>query len=369
VKVRLHAPSSRLPPSPLGPRIERPARSLHRNAFFEGGLLRKNGSFHLHRPGLERAFTLVEVLGFLAVAALLACLGGGLLSNSWRSTRRFQADCEHLEWLLRQTQQGAVTRSEYRYVVFWEPGENADPEKPPGSEESEETEGEEPSVREHSSSAHSSASSCPQPADLSNPRRPELPGLRIAVYARSDGALGFDPRSPQRSWVEQTLRCGALRPVAAVQRFESLRLAASLPPPESGPMSREPVHRFERIGHPAGRSVLRLPRPQSSSGEDLRRILQFAPDGRALIVHHTNASSLVRAVEIGLQPVWIPRRQPTASGQPGGRRREPEDGEPPVDPEHPQDAPRPNPRHQQQHELHAALQISGINGRIRLYLP
>ena len=296
--------------------------------------------------GVGRAFTLVELLAVLAVLALGVGVASSLLSNRWRASGRFTLDCQRLELLLREIQQGAICRGQHRYMVFWDPEETAEGGEPGG----------------HSKSP-------PRTRPL------EAPGLRVAAYTRGDGALGFETRQPRESWREQTLRPRALQLLGSIQRFETLRLVASLPPPSVGPMRREPISRFQRLGHPSGLSALTLPVPFKSGAGELRRILHFAPDGRCQIVHQTTAANLVRGVELGLRPVWIPPPEKPLSQLPESPNSEApgeteESGESGAawkssgEKTSTEVAPSGG-----EETLHAAIQISGINGRIRLYLP
>lgn len=267
-------------------------------------------------------FSLVELLVVLAVAGAMIGLSAGFLSGSLTRSSRFQRECQSLESLLKASQRAARAKVQHRYVAFADLSEQA----------------------------------CATGDDVRNGSKFDSKGILVAVFSRIDGLAGFSSRDPRGTWMEETITPRKLRLVESVQHYENLQMAPSLPPPSHGGMLRPAVSRFQRIGHPSGTSALTIRTRTFDREICFRKILHFAPSGKTQVVHQTTADELVHQVEIGLVPIGSPLSK---SGS--GHASTEDDG---ADSTGPSTFIAASPQ-----RLQAAIQLCGINGRIKLFLP
>ncbi|MEI6714463.1 MAG: type II secretion system protein [Verrucomicrobiota bacterium] len=258
-------------------------------------------------------FTVIELLLVVAILGALLALSVGIYGSAFGVSARFTRESEGLERFLKEIQQVAKSSQNHCYVGFIECAKTPDGQWVAAQDTNKEA---------------------PTNHVVST-------ALLVGAFARKDGEAGYTPKNPRVSWAESTLNGDTLRLKRAVQIYSALRLLPSLPPPVEGGMARPDVSRFQRIGHSAAISVTPIPLKLDSETLNLQRVIHFSPNGETRVVHQTTADTLVSYVEVGLVP------QSRNLSHPDSGTTHPKGGD----------------------GLQAAIQISGVTGRVHLFLP
>lgn len=263
-----------------------------------------------HRNG---GFTVIELLLVIAILGALLPLSLGIYSGVFGLSARFTLESEGLERFLKDIQQAAKSAQNHCYVGFIE-----------------------------CTKTRSGQWAATQDVNKGAPSNQAMSSaLLVAAFARKDGEAGYSPRNPRVSWSETTLNGDNLHLKRPIQIYSTLRLSPSLPPPEEGGMARPDVSRFQRIGHSSSISVTPIPLKLDSETIYLQRVIHFSPNGETRVVHQTTADTLISYVEVGL----IPSSKNLQRSDQGKMPSQASGG------------------------LQAAIQISGVTGRVQLYLP
>ncbi len=175
---------------------------------------------------------------------------------------------------------------------------------------------------------------------VSQNKLPDL-GLSLRAFSFPDGRRGVDPSDPTDSWEKNVTQRNDLRPITPLLYLAELRLLATAIPPDSGPLSRPPVHRYYRLGHDECHAVtpIALRDFGNTNAEGLTdKVIEISPAGACRILRDSNAYGTVSVMELAFTYAL-----------------------PPENPELQPDAPSP--------ERYGAIQISATTGYSRTFTP
>ncbi len=175
---------------------------------------------------------------------------------------------------------------------------------------------------------------------VSQNKLPDL-GLSLRAFSFPDGRRGVDPSDPTDSWEKNVTQRNDLRPITPLLYLAELRLLATAIPPDSGPLSRPPVHRYYRLGHDECHAVtpIALRDFGNTNAAGLTdKVIEISPAGACRILRDSNAYGTVSVMELAFTYAL-----------------------PPENPELQPDAPSP--------ERYGAIQISATTGYSRTFTP
>ena len=139
---------------------------------------------------------------------------------------------------------------------------------------------------------------------------PQIAGigrLAIAIVASRDGTRGYDATNNSLSnpaWTNYNNGANLVA-ISKLQRFENVHLAASLPPPPTGPMVRPILDWTYVLGNANCTSVTPFDWPLGSAlnaGQySFQKVVNFDPRGVARIQSSTNIDDIATYIEAGLQ--------------------------------------------------------------------
>jgi prepilin-type N-terminal cleavage/methylation domain-containing protein len=225
-------------------------------------------SLILRRPGLARAFTLVELIVVMAVIVVLIGITVPAF-NSLNSSQGFTSAISGISTTLEQARAYAMANNTYVYVGIGE------------------------FVATESSST--------------TPRTAGIGQIVVATVASRDGTRGYDPTTAESSWPAYYLKGAPLQAIDKLKLYDNAHLVdLGDTPPATGNMSRTKVDPAYRITNAACVPVTSFEWPLGTdlgSGQyQFNNVIQFDPQGVVRIQEKDNSDAIAVAAEIGLQP-------------------------------------------------------------------